>query len=158
MAGKTHGGAGRGQGRKKAVDDPIDRVAAGSKCEELWNQRTVQQAFEKYECKPTTERVRNAQHRAALIPLQQRKRKSTRETIEDITGDIEDALGPGSSGLVRILLVRPKNAKDQVIAEAIAWFKKTYGIELTPFRMRRCWDEYRAFAGQLRKAPDQQTA
>jgi hypothetical protein len=32
-----------------------------------------------------------------------------------------------------------------VIAEAIAVFKTNYGITVTPYRMRRWWDEYRRF-------------
>lgn len=159
MSSKSHGGAGRGQGRKKAVDDPINRIAAGSKCEELWNQRTVNQALEKYEREPITEMIRTAQSRASLIPLRHRKSGSAQATLEDVRGDIEAALvSRRSSRFIQIPLVRLKNAKAQVIAEAISWFKETYGIELTPFRMRRCWDEYRAFADQLRKSPDQQTA
>jgi hypothetical protein len=174
MTSKSHGGAGRGQGRKKAVAAALERCAAGSKCEELWNELMVRQALAKYELDPATKMIRLAQNRTSLIPLRDRTRRSTNETLDDVGSDIEAALelrtsrdrGNASSlcfeegrsaRQLQIPLVRPKNAKAQIIEEAISWFKDTYGIELTPYRMRRCWDEFRAASERLKQPTDQHT-
>lgn len=115
----------------------LARTAVGAECENRWNGIAEAEAIARYERQPKLAQVRAAQARTALIPLKQRPnlRPSQKETLEDVAGDIDDALG--GNRWQQAMLKRPKGKRQDLI-KAVA-----KQARLTPRMVTRYWSEYR---------------
>jgi len=126
------------------------RIDAGRYCENRWREIALQTALKKEEKREQSlkrfSKVRNIQGRIPKdIALKQRRTRTVRDTLKEVHDDINAVL---PSRVRRLKLKRPKGSKGEstkavVIAEAVVWFKERWGITVTPYRMRRFWDEHR---------------
>ena len=147
------GGYQPGSGRKKVVPRRMLRIDAGRWCENRWRELSLQTAMKKEEKREqslkTLSKVRRIQEPIQNIPLKRRSTRTVQDTVEDVGDDVDAALKSRRMSRVRrTKLKRPKGAKGKsakaaVIAKVVNWFKKRWKRTVTPYRMRRFWDEFR---------------
>jgi hypothetical protein len=148
------GGAGRNQGRKKAVERLLIRRDAGRWCENRWRELSEQTAKQRREKRDqvlkTSLTIQTIQERISdTTPLKQRRSRAVQDTLEEVGDDVDAVLKSRRMSRVQLAkLKRPKGAKGKseraaVIAEAVEWLKTRWGKTVTPYQMGRLWSEFR---------------
>jgi hypothetical protein len=127
------------------------RMNVGSMCEQLWRDLAGKNAREKHAKSQIARNVRVHQARAQIVPLTQRNKATGRETVNEISGDIDSLLN--HLRLQSLPIRRPRNAKAKVIKQVIEKFSRAYRITITFRRVEACWKEYRAFEAGHRPEP-----
>jgi hypothetical protein len=143
-----HGGRREGAGKKPKLTS-TQAISVGLWCERLWGRAAEAQAMRNYEERSSTEQISQAQSRADLIPPSRRMSRATRESLEDISDDIDDATG--GNRLVSIPLTRPYRAHEKVMDAAVRRCAKLYEISITRRTAKECWDKARALEARLRR-------
>ena len=143
----AHGGKRIGAGRKPILTW-IQRFEIGSMCEQLWRDLAVKNAKERHAKSQVALNVRGHQDRAQIVPITHRKKATARETVSEISGDIDDLLN--HRRLQSLPLRRPRNARAQIMEQVIGKFSRTQRIAITFRRVEACWKEYRAFEARHR--------
>ena len=129
-------------GRPQALSDR-ERIDVGQGCETLWNRKAERRAWRAMDEQPGMGGVRIAQARTQMVPVTARRRSAAvRETIEDVAGDINDAMD--GKRFHSVPITRPRGEKDRVKGAVIRWCRLKYGKAITPRMAQRCWDEFRA--------------
>ena len=153
---KAHGGKRSRAGRK-----PLsfwERTHIGGLCEAKWRAMSEAAALSAFQAQPHIVDVQEEQNRLVVIPVKLRgSQKPLRdgltvaETIEEVSREIDATLS--SAGLtrhVRIPIRRSQGAKESVLEEVVVAIGDITGKTITKRMAKRCWDEYRSLAAEIR--------
>jgi hypothetical protein len=127
-----HGGKRANPGRPPVLSQ-FQMIVVGSKYQEF--RRELANA--NYESR--LEKVRVHQNRAYLIPKSQRKTKSARETLSEISDDIDSLLPKGRVTTAK----RPYGVKAKATDLTISGYRETHNIVLTARRVEAAVKQFR---------------
>jgi len=127
----THGGAGRGQGRKSILE-PWQELLIVTECEAKW----------RFAAKPAkNKRAEKVWERVNSIPVKHRRTPTARDTLAEARDDL-DAIFPNGR-VNRTPRKRPKGKRDSIIHEAIKDAEFCWGITLKANYVADCWKKHR---------------
>jgi hypothetical protein len=142
------GGAGRGQGRKPALD-PVEAFEVGERCEYLWHKAAENDALAEHNKLPISRMVQDEQARAALIPMPARGRRRMNPEITEAIDEITEG-----ARRVTLALRRPHGEKAKVLADAVAWCEEQFGQIISANKADECWKAFRRFRKRAAKQGD----
>jgi hypothetical protein len=157
-----HGGAGRGQGRKKilTVLGYMDAIDVGSTCEDLWRRLSERKARTEFREQQHVKRIRQEQaliisFRRSSPEIREPIREFVSEEIDEILDDARHDAGvptPKFKRLVNIPLKRPKGKREWVKRVVARLARRAYRIAISPRRVEDRWKEYRKSERELAAA------
>ena len=135
----TRGGKRSGAGRKAAIDS-FQALQVGEHCEALWLKAAEDQALARHAETAEMQLVDAERARLDLVhPLLRKRSALPKEIGEEIT----DIIGKRRGYTIAVL--RPYEAKFEIIQSAIAWCKKEFGADISESKANQCWKDFRRF-------------